>query len=108
MPKNQEPLRNLSRSQYGALRFISDNKVTLTSLRLAHAGTISSLAYHDWIRKLGTGDDAAIVLTAKGEDELQSYEHAIVPERKHEYDLTDRTMRLLKMTRNVVAMRSVA
>jgi hypothetical protein len=103
---HQEPLRNLSRNQYGALRFIGDNNVTLRSLRMAHAGTISSLAYHDWIRKLGAGEDAAIILTAKGEEELRSYEHAILPERKVEHDLTDRTMRLLKMTRNIVAMKN--
>ena len=105
VPQKDEKVRNLSRHQYGTLKFINDNNVTLAYLRHAHANTLGSLAYHQWIAVTGPGEDAPVVLTKKGIEELNTYNHASLYERAHEGDLTERCQRLLKYSRSrVVAM----
>jgi hypothetical protein len=101
MMKN--PLRNLSRHQYGTLRFIAQNHVTIEYLRNAHANTLGSIAYNGWIVKKGTGEKAEVVLTKSGEEELRTYNEASLNERQHEGELTDRCMRLLAHSRSKVA-----
>lgn len=104
MPEMMKPpLRNLSRHQYGTLKFISQNHVTIEYLRNAHANTLGSLAYNNWIAKKGTGEKAEVVLTKSGEDELRMYNEASLNERLHEGELTDRCMRLLQHSRSKVA-----
>ncbi len=99
--------RVLSRHQYGTLKFIHDNHVTLDYLRGAHANTLGSIAYNGWIVKKGSGGDAEVVLTKSGEEQLRIYTHASLNERQHEADLTERCMRLLAHARGrVVSMAS--
>jgi hypothetical protein len=102
MKQTDNKPRNLSRHQYGTLKFIADNKVTLGYLRHAHGTTLGSIAYHRWIEVRGTGDDALVYLTKAGEEELKSYNHATLNERSHEADITERCMRLLKHARSRV------
>jgi hypothetical protein len=101
---NGKQLRNLSRHQYGTLKFIHNHNVTLKYLRRCHANTLGSLAYQGWIRRSGTGDDALIFLTNEGETELLSYERGGMNERRVEGELTDRVRRLLRLTRSANVM----
>lgn len=101
MMKN--PLRNLSRHQYGTLRFIAQNHVTIEYLRHAHANTLGSIAYNGWIMKKGTGEKAEVVLTKSGEEELRMYNEASLNERQKEGELTERCLRLLAHSRNKIA-----
>ena len=107
----QKP-RNLSRHQYGTLKFIANNHVTLTYLRHAHGNTLGSCAYNGWIAKTGKGlgDDAEIVLTHAGKEALRTYTEATMNERSHEGDLTERCLRLLTHSRakNVVSLQRSA
>lgn len=100
-------LRNLSRHQYGTLKFIHEHNVTLSYLGRAHANTLGSLAYHGWIRRVGTGESALIMLTARGEEELQSYVLGGMNERQKAGELTERVRRLLHVSR-VIAMKGAA
>ena len=103
----QEPPKNLSRHQYGSLRFIHTNKVTFSYLRNAHANTLGSLAQRGYLQRLGAGDDALITLSPSGEAALRSYSQGSLNERAHEGELTERCQRLLKhVRRNVVSMAS--
>jgi hypothetical protein len=102
MKQTDNKPRDLSRHQYGTLKFIADNKVTLAYLRHAHGTTLGSLAYQRWIEVRGTDDDAPVYLTKAGEEELKSYNHATLNERSHEADITERCMRLLKHARSRV------
>ena len=107
MPDANLPPRNLSRHQYGTLKFIHSNHVTLEYLRHAHANTLGSLAYNGWIMKRGSGEKAEVVLTGAGEEQLRIYSHASINERQHERELTDRCLRLLAHARGrVVSMAS--
>lgn len=107
MPETATKFRTLSRHQYGTLRFINDNHVTLGYLRHAHANTLGSIAYNGWITKRGSGEDAEVVLTKSGDEQLRTYSHATMNERSHEAELTDRCRRLLMHTRGkLVAMAS--
>ena len=98
---DQTPYRNLSRHQYGTLKFIKENHVTLTYLRHAHAGTLYSVISNGWVARHGTGDKAEITLTKAGEDTLRIYTEASINERKSEADLTDRCQRLLAHSRRL-------
>jgi len=91
--------RNLSRHQYGTLKFISQNKVTLAYLRHFHANTLGSIAHWNWIAIKGNSDDSPVELTPAGEAELKSYVEASFNERSHEGDLTERCLRLLRHVR---------
>jgi len=103
--ENEVP-KNLSRHQYGTMRFLAHNKVTMSYLRVAHANTLGSLAYRGYLVRLGPGDDAEVALTKSGEEALRYYEQASLNERGHEGELTDRCQRLLKYSarRNVQVM----
>lgn len=109
MPTNDLP-KNLSRHQYGDLKFIHSHTPTLGYLRKAQANTLSSLAYRGYLRRHGSGDEALVFLTALGEEALASYEKASLNERKIEKELTERCMRLLQHSRrqNVVGMKKSA
>lgn len=96
---NLEKPRNLSRHQYGTLKFIHENQVTLAYLRHAHANTLGSIAYWKWITLEGVGDDAQVNLTKAGLAELETYTRATLNERATEGDITERCMRLLKYAR---------
>jgi hypothetical protein len=92
----EELPKNLSRHQYGTLRFLAHNKVTMSYLRVAHANTLGSLAYRGYLIKTGPQDNATVILTKSGEAALRHYEQASLNERSHEGELTDRCERLLK------------
>ena len=107
MSENEIKYRNLSRHQYGTLKFINDNHVPLSYLRHAHGNTLGSVAYNGWIAKRGSGENAEVVLTKAGEEQLRIYMQASLNERSHEADLTERCQRLLMHTRaQVVRMAS--
>ncbi len=92
-------IRNLSRHQYGSLKFIHDNHVSLDYLRNAHANTLGSLAERGYLQR----DGENVVLSQAGIDALHVYTHASLNERAHEGELTDRCMRLLKHVRRGIA-----
>lgn len=94
--------RTLSRHQYGTLKFISHNRVTLEYLRVAHANTLGSIAQNGWIVRKGAGEKAEVVLTKSGEEQLRIYTHATLNERSHEGELTERCLRLLAHSRGRV------
>lgn len=103
MPDQDRPFRNLSRHQYGTLKFIADNHVTIEYLRHAHANTLGSVAYNGWVVKRGS----EVVLTKTGEEQLRIYNQATINERQHEGELTERCKRLLAHSRGkVVALAS--
>ncbi len=96
---SDQPIKNLSRHQYGDLKFIHHNAPSLSYLRKAHASTLSSLAYRGYLRRHGTGDSAVILLTPAGQEALAAYEKATLNERVREGELTERCMRLLQYSR---------
>lgn len=98
--------RNLSRHQYGMLKFISEHHVTLAHLRRAHGNTLGSVAYWRWVEVQGTADDAPVVLTKAGRQELEFYNLAEMNQRTHEGDITDRCLRLLKHARRLQSMKA--
>ncbi len=102
--------RTLSRHQYGTLKFLHENKVTMGYLRMAHANTLGSLAYRGYLYTThdGTGDKAVVALTKSGEAALRVYQEASLNERSHEAELSARCARLLKHNRNVVRMARTA
>ncbi len=103
--------RTLSRHQYGTLKFLHENKVTMSYLRVAHANTLGSLAYRGYlyITHDGVGDKAVVGLTKTGLEALKVYQDASLSERQHEADLSDRCQRLLKHARrNVVPLQRTA
>lgn len=104
----EDKARNLSRHQYGTLKYIAENKVTLAYLRHAHANTLGSIAYWNWIAVQGKDDNSLVVLTKSGQEQLYIYTHASLNERGKEGELTARCLRLLKHTRRVVEMRKSA
>lgn len=99
MQQTEEPIRNLSRHQYGTLKLIAEARVTLDYMRNVSATTISSLAYRGYLRLSGTGGDAVVNLSATGEEALRVYSQATANMRQHEAELTERTLRLLKHSR---------
>jgi hypothetical protein len=110
MQQTDLPLRGLSRHQFGTLKFINDNKVTMGYLKIAHANTLGSLAWRGYlfITSNGAGDKAIVGLTPEGEKALRSYTSASINERQHEHELSERCLRLLRHSRRVVAMRKTA
>ena len=104
----KKPLQNLSRLQYGDLRFIHRNRVTMGHLRLANLTTLTSLAYRGYLRRSGAGEDAEVLLTPEGETALSAYEDAALNTKARESDLTERCLRLLRHSRRVVAMQKSA
>jgi hypothetical protein len=107
MSETETKYRTMSRHQYGTLKFIYDNHVTLEYLRHAHANTLGSIALNGWIVKRGSGESAEVVLTKAGEEQMRAYSHASLNERAHEADLTERCRRLLQYSRGkVVSMAS--
>lgn len=101
MPQTTLSTRNLSRFQYGTLRFIYDHNPTLAYLRKAHQTTLGSLAYRGYLRRLGSGETASIMLTDDGYAALVEYNDAKLNERQHEFELTERCLNLLKHSRRV-------
>ena len=101
---------SLSRHQYGSLRFIAKNNVTMEYLRNAHANTLGSLAYRGYLKLsgVGIGDKAVVILTQSGAEALLYYERATMNERTHEGELTDRCLRLLKHSRRVAILTKTA
>lgn len=95
-PTKPDPIRVLSRHQYGTLLFIFSNKVTMEYLRHAHANTLGSLAYRGYLKLVGTGDHQEVELTKAGDEALRTYREATLNERIHEGELTDRCLRLLR------------
>lgn len=95
--------RNLSRHQYRTLRYIKNHQVTMAALRRAHGNTLGSLAQNDYIRRIGAGDGAEVVLTQRGLTALDSYNESGMNERKHAADVTERCLRLLRHVRNIAA-----
>lgn len=104
--------RTLSRHQYGTLKFLADNKVTLADLKQANGTTLGSLAYRQYvyIASNGVGDKATVGLTHAGEEALKVYMDATLNVRSHEAEVTERCMRLLKHVRrsNVTPLRKTA
>jgi hypothetical protein len=98
---------NLSRFQYGDLKYIFHNRVTMASLRKANMTTLSSLAYRGYLRRVGMTDDSEVFLTPAGEAALKRYGEATMNTRQHERELTDRCLRLLKHSRRIVSMQQV-
>jgi len=96
-PVTPETPRNLSRHQYGSLKFIAHNNVTLEYLRHAHANTLGSLAERGYLERSGE----LIVLSQSGKLALDTYSQASLNERGHEGELTERCLRLLKHTRRI-------
>lgn len=97
---------NLSRHQYGTLKFIRDSAPNLAYLRKAHANTLGSLAYRGYLRRHGPGEEAVVLLTPTGEEAYQTYAKATLNERATEKEMTERCMRLLQLSRrrNVMSM----
>jgi len=93
--------RNLSRHQYRTLRYIRDHRIGMASLRHAQGNTIGSLAYNDYIRRLGSGEAADVIITQRGADALAAYEQGGMNERLHEGEVTQRCLRLLKHVRRI-------
>lgn len=94
----------LSRHQYGTLKYINQEHPTLATLRMAHAGTLSSLlhpsrGYLIMIPHGGDKENAIVALSKTGDEALRSYEQAGLNQRSHEMDLTERCMRLLQHAR---------
>ena len=104
----KKSLQNLSRLQYGDLKYIHRNRVTMGHLRLANLTTLTSLAYRGYLRRVGASDDAEIFLTPEGEAALDAYESATMNTKARESDLTERCLRLLRHSRRVVAMQKSA
>ena len=104
--EKQEAPKGLSRHQYGTLKFLAHNKVTMSYLRVAHANTLGSLAYRGYLMRLGPDDTDIVALTKSGQEALRYYEEASLNERGHEGELTSRCERLLKYStrRNVTQM----
>jgi hypothetical protein len=100
--------RPLSRHQYGTLKFIMHQKVTLADLRHAHATTLGSLAYRGYLKLTGTGEEQEVGLTKTGEEALRVYTEAALNERSHEGELTERCLRLLRHGRRRVTPIKVA
>ena len=97
--------RNLSRLQYGDLRYIHRNKMTMAHLRSANLTTMTSLAYRGYLRRVGTLENGEIFLTPEGEEALKSYETATLYTKERESDPTERCLRLLRHSRrNVLTM----
>ena len=95
--QDQEELRRgLSRHQYGTLRFIFNNRVSLEYLKHAHATTLGSLAYRGYLMRVGPKETDQVMLTPKGEAMMRHYDSASLNERSHEGELTERCQRLLK------------
>lgn len=92
-------LRPMSKHQFGTLRFIAENHVTLDYLRIAHANTLGSLAQRGYLSLAGAGEKAGVLLTKAGIEALRTYLHASLNERSHEGELTDRCTRLLKFAK---------
>ena len=90
----------MSHHQYGTLKWVADYIVTLDHLRSAKATTLWSLLHRGYITQHGD----TILLTQLGEEALTQYKHPHFAERRAEADLTERCLRLLKVSR-VIAMR---
>jgi hypothetical protein len=99
--RSEEKPRNLSRHQYGTLKFIKQNRVTLAYLGHAHGNTLGSVIANRWIVVAGRSEDSPVILTPDGENALRTYTHATLNERAHEGDLTERCARLLRYSRVV-------
>lgn len=99
MPESPKLPNNLSRHQYGTLKFIRHNAPSIVYLHRAHANTLGSLAYRGYLRRVGTGDSAVVMLTSAGENAYLTYDTASLNERAKEKDLTERCMRLLQHSR---------
>ncbi len=96
--------KSLSRHQYGTLKYIDQENPTLSTLRIAHAGTLSSLlhASRGYLIMVPHGtnkDDAIVTLSKAGTQALRSYEQATLNQRSHEMELTERCLRLLQLSR---------
>jgi len=100
------PPLNLSRHQYGTLKFIYDHGPTLAYLRRAHATTLGSLAYRGYLRRVGMGEAAQVFLTEEGAEALKSYDLAQLNQRSHEGELTARCLRLLQHSRRMAIVRT--
>lgn len=100
MSQKETPL-NLSRHQYGTLKFIRHHAPTLAYLRKAHANTLGSLLHPSraYLRITGKSEGAVVLLSPAGEDAYKNYEQASMNERSHEKELTERCMRLLQLSR---------
>ena len=95
---------NLSRHMYNDLRFIHEHHMTVAHLRMANMTTMTAIAARGYLRKIGQGEEAEILLTQAGEDALGRYSGTEMNLRKHEAEITERCLQLLKHTRRVVAM----
>jgi hypothetical protein len=102
MTTNGYILRPLSRHQYGTLKFLSENHVSLDYLGHAHATTLGSLLQRGYLYVSGAGEAAEVLLTKAGEETLRNYLHATLNERSHEGELTERCARLLRQARRTV------
>jgi hypothetical protein len=104
MSENHKVPLNLSRHQYGTLKFIHEHEVTLAYLKKAHANTLGSLAYRGYLRKVGSGEMAQVFLTEEGIGVLKLYKEAAMNERQHEHELTERCLRLIQHSRRIAVM----
>ncbi len=101
---NDNRLLNLSRHQYGTMRYINQETPTLEVLRIAHAGTLSSLlgSNRNYLSLSPHGPDqekATVSLSKDGLQALRVYEEAGLNTRAHEKELTERCLRLLQLAR---------
>lgn len=96
---NKHLPKNLSRLQYGDMKYIHQNAPTMQHLRKANMTTLTSLAYRGYLRKTGMGELARVVLTHDGEQALEAYDAATLNQRAREYELTERCLRLLQYSR---------
>ncbi len=93
-------LRNLSVHQFGTLRYVKEQPVTVETLEGVHGGTLWSLLHRKYLTKgEDHGRQTRIVLTRAGEEELHSYTHAEARQRAHVGDLTERCARMLRVAR---------
>jgi hypothetical protein len=104
MSDNTKVPLNLSRHQYGTLKFIHEHDVTLAHLKRAHGNTLGSLAYRGYLRKVGSSDAAQVFLTEDGIGALKLYKDAGMNERQHEHELTERCQRLIQHSRRIAVM----
>src|SRR5262245_15226482 len=102
MSDNQNDIKlDLSHHQFCTLRYINDHVLTMHHLRLAHATTLGSLAYRGYLRKVGSGEGAQIMLTDAGLQALHGYSEDRFNARSREGDLTERCQRLILHSRRM-------
>lgn len=93
-------MKNLSKYQYGLLKYVESHRVTLEGLQTAHGGTLGSALDRGYLAR-GTEADGVITihLTEEGRAALNEYSTSSIRQRLHPGPLTDHCARMLRAVR---------